>query len=133
MSSEVRHLVDGGRAFPLVRLTGVLDVTTAPEIRSVLLDVLAGQPEAVVVDVGDLRIGDPAAVAVLREVYRETADWPAARLTLCNAADVTEWQGTGWPVAADCDGAFAQLGLPADHRLSVDLEPQVGAARRSRS
>ena len=39
MSSEVRHSVDGVRSFPLVRLSGVLDRSTAGTVRGVLLDV----------------------------------------------------------------------------------------------
>jgi anti-anti-sigma regulatory factor len=133
MSSEVRHLVDSARPYPLVRLAGVLDSGSAPEIRSALLDVLAEQPEALVVDVGELRVDEPEAVAVLRDVSRDTADWPGARLTLCNTNGATVWRDSGWAVLADSDGAFAQLGAPArEQRVNIDLEPQVGAARRSR-
>jgi anti-anti-sigma regulatory factor/anti-sigma regulatory factor (Ser/Thr protein kinase) len=132
MSSEVRHQVDGAQPYPLVRLVGVLDATSAPAVRSALLDVLARQPEAVVVDVSELKVTDPGAVGVLRDVLEATADWPAARLTLC-AADPAVWQGAGWPVWPDSRRAFAQLGAPAEnHRVSVDLEPQVGAARHCR-
>src|SRR5262245_55847463 len=112
MPSEVLHLVDTARPFPLVRLSGVLDATTAPTVRDVLLDVLAGQPEAVVVDVDELTVGDPASAGVLREVFQATIYWPAARLTLCDSRDSTLWQGSGWPVATDCDEALAGLGHP---------------------
>jgi hypothetical protein len=133
MSSEVRHLVDDGRPYPLVRLAGVLDATTAPTVRSVLLDVLAGQPEAMVVDVDELDVRDTAALGVLRDVLRDTVYWPAAHLTLCAAGNSQQWQDTGWPLRADCAGVFAELGAPdLSHRTSLDLEPQVGAARRSR-
>ncbi|GIF24650.1 anti-anti-sigma regulatory factor [Actinoplanes tereljensis] len=133
MSSEVRPQVDGAGPFPLVRLAGVLDAGSAPSLRSALLEVLAGQPEAVVVDVGDLEVRDRDAVEVLRDLYRDTADWPAARLVLCGPGDPTVWQAAEWPVLADRDKAFAQLGPPsADRRISVGMEPQVGAARRSR-
>jgi hypothetical protein len=133
MSSEVRHLVDVGRPYPLVRLAGVLDATTAPAVRSVLLDVLAGQPEAMVVDVDQLDVRDTAALGVLRDVLRDTVHWPAAHLTLCATGDPQQWQDTGWPLRHDCAGAFAELGAPdRAHRTSLELEPQVGAARRSR-
>jgi ABC-type transporter Mla MlaB component len=160
MSSEVRHLVDNGRPFPLVRLAGVLDADTASAVRFALLDVLAGQPEAVVVDVSELEVADPAAVAVLRDVHRDTAFWPAANLTLCDMRNGTResnppqgarnadagkpgprngarnggiWRDTGWPVRNDTARVFAELGAPhPGHRVSLDLEPQVGAARRSR-
>jgi anti-anti-sigma regulatory factor len=133
MSSDVRHRVDSAGPFPLVRLAGVLDADSAPSVRSALLEVLAGQPEAVVVDVGDVEVRDRDAVTVLRDLHQDTADWPAARLVLCSPGDATVWQAATWPVLADRDKAFAHLGPPSvDHRVSVGMEPQVGAARRSR-
>lgn len=155
MSSEVRHLVDSGRPFPLVRLAGELDATTSGTVRSVLLDVLAGQPEAIVVDLTDLDVADPQAVGVLRDLRRDTAQWPAARLTLCARRDQALWHSTGWSVRADCADALDELtaglgpggpgagaatgagkqagmGARAAGRLSLRLEPQIGAARRVR-
>ncbi|BCJ42757.1 sulfate transporter [Actinoplanes ianthinogenes] len=137
MPSEVRHLVDRDQSFPLVRLTGVLDTETAAPVRATLLDVLAGQPEAVVVDVAGLRVRQGDALSVLREVLDETRDWPAARLALCCIGDAdgngAAWTATGWPIWADQASAFAALG-PADsgRRVSLELEPFVGAARRAR-
>ncbi|GIM92574.1 ATP-binding protein [Paractinoplanes toevensis] len=133
MSSDVRHRVDSAGPFPLVRLAGVLDAGSAPSVRSALLDVLAGQPEAIVVDVGELEVLDRDAVEVLRDLHRDTADWPAARLVLCNPGDPVVWQAAEWPLLADREKAFAQLGPPSvDHRVSIGMEPLVGAARRSR-
>jgi hypothetical protein len=133
MSSDVRHLVDRGQRFPLVRLTGVLDDETAGQVRSTLLDVLAGQPEAVVVDVAGLRVPDENALAGLRAVRDETRDWPAARLALCGGADGTAWSSTGWLVAADREDAYLALGRPdQDLRVALEMEPVLGAARRAR-
>ncbi|MGX6605873.1 anti-anti-sigma factor [Micromonosporaceae bacterium Da 78-11] len=133
MPSEVRHLVDRGNSYPLVRFTGVLDAATAPVVRSALLSVLAGQPEAVVADVTDLRVVEPRAVDVLADVRRETADWPAAHLVLCDAGDSDVWSGVGWPVWTHSADAFAELGEPeVGRRLTRTLDPVVGAARRTR-
>jgi ABC-type transporter Mla MlaB component len=133
MPSEVRHMVDTGAIYPVVQLTGMLDAKSAPTIRSALLDVLAQQPEAVVIDVSDLRLADPSAAAVLRDVVRETADWPAAHLALCNRDGASRWHSTGLPVWTSRADAFAELGEPdARQQLSLELEPVVGAARRSR-
>jgi ABC-type transporter Mla MlaB component len=133
MPSEVRHRVATDQAFPLVRLAGVLDRETAPEMRSALLDVLAGQPEAVVVDMAGVRMAGPAAVATLRDLREETADWPAARLALSDSHDPARWQDTGWPVWPGTAEALGSLGEPDHgHRLALGLEPVVGAARRSR-
>ncbi|WP_433370050.1 anti-anti-sigma factor [Actinoplanes sp. CA-142083] len=126
MSSEVRHLVDSARPFPVVRLSGVLDGTTTGTVRDVLLDVLAGQPPSVVVDVGELAIGEAQAVGVLREVAEATQWWPGAHLTLCNSrADV--WQGLGWELQKD-----PPKEPDDDKRLSLELEPHVSVARHCR-
>ncbi|MEU4424154.1 ATP-binding protein [Actinoplanes sp. NPDC024001] len=133
MPSEVRHLVDRGQTYPLIRLTGVLDAETVAPVRAALLDVLATQPEAIVVDVTELRVAQSDAISVLHDVLDETRDWPGSHLALCGSADAGTWQPSGWPVWADPAGAFAALGAPeTDRRVSVDLEPVVGAARRSR-
>ena len=133
MPSEVRHWVDRGRSYPLVRLTGVLDQHTTALVRSALLAELADQPEAVLVDVAGLRVGRPDAIAVLREVLDETRDWPGSHLVLCGVSDVASWRPSGWPVWPDPGGAFAALGAPdLQRRLGLDLDPAVGAARRAR-
>jgi hypothetical protein len=133
MPSEVRHRIATDQAFPLVRLAGVLSRDTAAEMRSALLDVLAGQPEAVVVDVADLDLAEPTAAGALRDLRAETADWPAARLALSDPHDAGRWRDTGWPVWPSPPAAFDSLGDPnRDDRLTLALEPAVGAARRSR-
>jgi hypothetical protein len=133
MPSEVRHRVAIDQAFPLVQLAGVLDREGAPVVRAALLDVLAGQPEAVVVDVAELSLTGPAAAGALRALREETADWPAARLVLSDPGDAGRWRDTGWPVWASPAEAFAALGPPhPGQRLALTLEPVVGAARRSR-
>ncbi|GAA4956752.1 ATP-binding protein [Actinoplanes utahensis] len=133
MPSELRHWVDRGQSYPLVRLAGVLDEHTTAPVRSTLLAELADQPEAVLVDVTELRVSHPGSVAVLRDVLDETRDWPGSHLALCGAADVSVWRPSGWPVWPDPAGAVAALGPPdPERRLSLDLEPAVGAARRSR-
>jgi hypothetical protein len=132
MPSEVQHLVDTGGWYPVIRLTGVLDSDTAKAIRFALVDLLAEQPEAIVIDVSELEPANPAATSVLRDVAGETADWPAAHLVLC-APTAEPWHTTGLPVWHSSADAFADLGDPEPPRqLSLELEPVVGAARRSR-
>ncbi|MEV6349855.1 ATP-binding protein [Actinoplanes sp. NPDC051851] len=133
MPSEVRHLVDRGQSYPLVRLTGVLDDETAGPVRAALLDVLANQPEALVVDVGGLLLAEPGAIGGLRRIHDETRDWPGSRLVLCGTDGETAWRAVGWPVQPDREAAFAALGAPdPGARISLDLEPLVGAARQAR-
>jgi hypothetical protein len=146
MPSEVRHQVDGGQTYPVVRLAGVLDAATAPSVRNWLLDLLAGLPEAVVVDVRDLTVGDPAAVTVLGEVARDAASWPACHLLLTarpnptpnpeptdGGRDAAVWRDVGLPLWPTPEEAIAALGDPEPQRfLRTSLEPVVGTARRSR-
>ncbi|WP_306205321.1 anti-anti-sigma factor [Actinoplanes sp. RD1] len=133
MPSEVRHRVDGGHAFPVVRLDGVLDAGSAPAVRAALLGVLGGQPEAMVVDVRGLTLGAPEATGVLADVARQAAGWPGSRLVLCTGAGQDGWHATGLRTEPGVEAALAELGRPhpADF-LSVTLEPVIGAARRSR-
>ncbi|MGK5679068.1 ATP-binding protein [Actinoplanes sp. URMC 104] len=133
MASEVRHLVDRGAEYPTVRLTGVLDAESAGGVRTALLDVLAEQPEALLVEVGGLTLSAPEGAAVLRAVREETADWPGAHLALCDARGAAAWPGVGWPVWPSPRDAIAELGEPdPDHRLSLELDAVLGAARRAR-
>jgi hypothetical protein len=133
MPSEVRHQVDGGHPYPLVRLAGVLDAATTPPVRAGLLEVLATQPEAIVVDVRELTIGDPSAVNVLPVLAREAADWPGCHVVLSAGPQGTAWRATGLPVCPTPGDAFAALGTPDPRRfLGASLEPAIGAARHSR-
>ena len=132
MPSKVEHAVDTGGTYPVVRLTGVLDADTAAAVRFAIVGVLASQPEAVVIDVFDLELPDPAAASVLRDLARETADWPGAHLVLC-ARSAGSWHTGGLPVWRSRAEAFGELGDPEPPRqLRLDLEPVMGAARRSR-
>jgi histidine kinase-like protein/STAS domain-containing protein len=132
MPSEVAHLVDTDQTFPVIRLSGVLDPAATPAVRSALLEVLAGQPEALIVDVGGLRPADAASAGVLADIAAENAAWPASRMVLATTG-ATGWAATGLPIWDDRDAALHALG-PAhpDDRSELALEPVVGAARRAR-
>ena len=75
---------------------------------------------------------EPAAVAVLGDVARDTADWPDALLVVAGPDHAELWHGTGLPVWPDRSAALVALGTPdATQRMNMELEPVVGAARRS--
>jgi ABC-type transporter Mla MlaB component len=133
MTSQVSRRVVTEGTYPVLQLTGQLDMRSAPDVRSALLTVLASQPEALVVDVAGLTVADPAATGVLGDVARETADWPATRLALCAPGSAGQWRALGLPLWPSRDEAFTGLGAPdAGRYLSLALDPVVGAARRSR-
>ncbi|AGL20741.1 ATP-binding protein [Actinoplanes sp. N902-109] len=133
MVSEVRHEVDHGQTYPVVRLTGVLDLATAPHVRSALREVLGSQPEAVVVDVRELALDRPEAAGVLADLAREAAEWPCARVVVCAAGDTRDWRLPGLSLWPTPEAAFAALGRPTPGRFLTEvLDPVVGAARRAR-
>ena len=135
MPTDVRCLVETNQPYPVVRLVGGLDVAAASEVRSALLDCLAEQPEGVVVDVSGLRVADRAALSVFTELASEAADWPAARILFCVSGDDSTdlWSTTALALCPSPQAALAALGEPAPlTRLSADLEPVIGAARRAR-
>ena len=132
MPSEVTRQVDTGLPYPVVHLAGVLDAGSAPAVRSALLEVLAAQPEAAVLEVSGLLVAEPAATSVLSDLAADIVEWPATRLVLATD-DPSSWGGAGLPTAPDVTTAVTRLGRPSTgDRLALDLLPVVGAARRSR-
>lgn len=133
MPTELRHLFDREQPCPTIRLIGVLDSGTASRVRSALLNGLAEQPAALLVDVSETVVAEPEAVRVLGDVVRETADWPAARLAIYAPVDADVWRSSGLAVWPSRDAAFTAFG-PAEpsRQITLSLDPIVGAARRSR-
>lgn len=134
MPTEVRHRMETGQPFPVVRLSGVLDLDTVPQVSSALRTGLADQPSALVIDVSDLEVTDPAALTAFTEVLHACADWPASALALyAPTTAAAQWQPTGLPVWPSLEAALVALDeQPAMAQLSTALEPVVGAARKAR-
>jgi len=68
-----------------VRVSGVLDIRTAAEVRAVLLKVIAECPVAVIVDVSECSAAHPAALTVFPAVTRHHAWQPAVAVSLGGA------------------------------------------------
>lgn len=135
MSINVRCLVQTDQPYPVLRLVGDLDEESAQPVCSALVTALAEQPEALIVDVSQLRVTDPVALAALADVALQAADWSITHVVLCDpVGDVaTVWDGAGLTACPSTEAAVARLGAPgAAQRLSLELEPAVGAARRAR-
>ncbi len=88
MSGQVSFEVERTRPVAVVRPHGVLDAYTAADLRGVLLDCLAEQPMAVVVDTSRLTVTDDLGFTVLAGVARESARWPGSRVVLAGDAAV---------------------------------------------
>ena len=59
--------IDRRNGAVVVHLVGELDLYNAPEVRTALLEVCAGQPERVVIDLAEVEFVDSTALSVLIE------------------------------------------------------------------
>jgi anti-anti-sigma factor len=87
MSAEFSVEVEHTNPVVLVLPRGVLDAYTAPDLRSALLECLAGQPAGVVVDASELSVRDDTGLTVLSSVAQQSQRWPGARFALAAATD----------------------------------------------
>lgn len=76
--------VTARRRHPLVQLTGVVDVSTVPALRRVLLDLTDSGETRIEIDLREVDIIDSSGIGALAEAYRH-----GASLTLRNASPVT--------------------------------------------
>ena len=82
LSVEVEH----SHPVAVVRPRGVLDAVNVAELRAALLECVAEQPSAAVIDASALKLGDDVALTMLAAVARETAEWPGTRIALAGAS-----------------------------------------------
>lgn len=123
----------------VLKVAGVLDTVTGDALRSAVTRSLSAQPEALLIDVTDLEIGEPQALAALGDVVGETSDWPAVPIVLCGAGPRT---ATTLQESADC----ADMGTadsceqalrdtepePEPRRIRMRLRPVPDACRQVR-
>jgi hypothetical protein len=77
MPTDVRCQVVSREPYPVACLVGTLDGHSMAAARDALLECLADQPEAVVVDVSRLTVADPEALSIFTVVAEQAAGWPA--------------------------------------------------------
>ncbi|MFG2058277.1 ATP-binding protein [Micromonospora sp. NPDC048930] len=138
MPTDVRCLVEADESSAIVRLTGVLDPAGTAPVRDALLARLWQRPGPVIVDLSGVRIVGPRARAVLDEVHRTVADWPAAGLLVLDppvpGAPDPALDPDGAPVYPSLDEAQAALvDAPLAAVLNADLPAVVAAAREARA
>jgi anti-sigma regulatory factor (Ser/Thr protein kinase) len=119
----------------LLRVTGGLDSVTSDALRRALSRSLAMQPQAVLVDVAGLTVGDPLSLQVLDQVVCETAQWPDVPIVLCGATPATRaslsCKSVGY--AESCEKAMASIRQePEPRRIRVRLRPVPDACRQVR-
>jgi hypothetical protein len=137
MATAARCVVEADEPVPLVRLVGVLDSAGAESACATLLTCLADRSDAVVVDLSQLTVDEPAALSILSDGIVEAAEWAPGQLVLCGsptgAASAPPGGATGDPALENIDAALTRLtGAEAPRVLGVDLDPVVDAAREAR-
>jgi anti-anti-sigma regulatory factor len=132
------HVADDGGNL-LVTLNGPLDLRDIAPLQARLLKCLAEQPEAVLVDLAGLSVGEPLALAVFTAVVRQAARWPGISVLFCAPSPPTRtlmnW-GAYHQLATFSSVAAARDHVGTDRRtlpsLSDELLPKSGAPRRAR-
>ncbi|XVV09016.1 ATP-binding protein [Actinoplanes sp. CA-131856] len=128
--------VTGNRSELIVRLSGALALTDVAEVHTRLLKTLAEQPEALLLDVSEMTVDQPLALAVFTAASRQAARWPGIPVLIYGARPPVHELLTGpayhrLPVYADVGAAREQVvgSLPA---LSEELLPVTGAPGHAR-
>jgi anti-anti-sigma regulatory factor len=121
-------------------LSGSLSMADVVDVRVSLLKCLAEQPLALIVDLDDLIVAEPLALAVLLAVARQAGRWPGTPVLLA-ASDphTTTLLGTAAyrriPVFSGVPEAreHALRESPSPPTVSDELLPLAGAARHGRN
>jgi anti-anti-sigma regulatory factor len=124
----------------VVRLNGQLGLREVTSLRTQLLKCLAEQPEALLIDLAGVSVGEPLALAVFTAVLRQAAHWPGIPVLFCAPTPNTRTlmnQGAyhRLPTFRSLAAARAHVGterrsLPS---LTDELLPIAGAARQARN
>jgi anti-sigma regulatory factor (Ser/Thr protein kinase) len=124
----------------VVALNGRLGLREIAPLRSRLLKCLSEQPEAVLVDLAGLSVGEPLALAVFTTVVRQAAQWPGIPVLFCAPSPAVQrlLSHAAYhrsPTFHSVSAARAYVGterrtLPS---LSDELLPVSGAARQARN
>ncbi|MEU0092666.1 ATP-binding protein [Kribbella sp. NPDC006257] len=125
----------------VIRPAGVLDVGTAPQLRTFLFKALADQPEAVIVQMQDLVLTRASTLTLFTTVARQNADWSGVPLILVTGRRdsravqlQTQLIARFIPVFAELASALASMHTPPARQLTKLRLPSVpasaGVARR---
>ncbi|UQU68068.1 ATP-binding protein [Couchioplanes caeruleus] len=133
-------LVQADEGRMLVGLSGRLGLPDSATLRTRLMECLAEQPDALLVDVAALTVSEPLALAAFSAVARQAARWPGIPVMLCAPRpEVRHSLGLAaykrLPVYATVQAARAELGDDPRARpvITEELLPVTGAARQARN
>ena len=136
----VECTVRDDRDFLLASLTGRLTMTDISRVRIHLFKCLAEQPQALLIDLSGLMVGDKMALAVFTAVARQAAVWPGTPILLCSATPHTSVMLAGAayrriPRFPSVDAALEHManGGHVMPTITETLLPIAGAPRHSRN
>ncbi|MFI5495650.1 STAS domain-containing protein [Actinoplanes sp. NPDC051859] len=138
MSIQALVQADAGRL--VVTISGSLDLATVATVRMRLMKCLAEQPDALLINVPDLEVREPLALAVFATVARQAQRWPGVPVLVCGPQPearriLTMAAYRRLPVLPSV--AAAEELLEKDPRVPAslcdELLPMLGAARQARN
>lgn len=119
--------------FAVIAMAGTLDKDTLVEAGVTLADCLAGQPEAVVLDLSAARCADERLPGWLHRAAVGASRWPGAPILVAAPPCPVEIDHDGLTVYADAVTAEeAACALPVNPRRSVTLPPTPASCARAR-
>jgi anti-sigma regulatory factor (Ser/Thr protein kinase)/anti-anti-sigma regulatory factor len=123
----------------VLRVSGVLDAVTGGALERAVRRSLCAQPRALIVDVADVLVADPHALAALSALLCQNAEFPAVPVTLCAASPATAQAVAASPDCASvafadsCEEAIERArAAPEPRRVRVRLRPVPDACRQVR-
>ncbi|MFF5083820.1 ATP-binding protein [Actinoplanes sp. NPDC000266] len=124
----------------VLRINGTLDQLTGDALQQAIRLRLATGPSRLLLDVAEMRVGDPLGLAALSAAVCETAEWPNVPIVVCGADEHTRETVVEAPscesltFSDDCDEAIAEGATePGPPRLHVRLRPVPDACRQVRT
>jgi anti-anti-sigma regulatory factor/anti-sigma regulatory factor (Ser/Thr protein kinase) len=83
MAAPLGWTVDDADGVAVVAVHGRLDLAATPRLRTVLLKCLAEQPEALLIDLSAMELGEDTCLSLFTAVARQAATWPGTPVLLC--------------------------------------------------
>jgi anti-anti-sigma regulatory factor len=128
------------RGLPVAVLSvhGTLDQVTGDALEQAVRRSLSHQPDALLVDVSGLEVGDALGLSALGSSVCLTRDWPGVPITLCGPSERTARAITASPACAEItlspglDEALTAVTSETSPRIRVRLRPVPDACRQVR-
>ena len=139
MKAAMRIQQSSRQGSVVLALVGRLDLAAAPQVQRAILKQLAGQPPAIICDLGQVEAIDPLCAEVFTSIRHPAFGWPGTALVL--AAPGRRWRssssGTGCTASGDVPSLDQALRYARDRpprlreRLVLEPVPTAAAAGRA--